>query len=103
MGRVVAVSPQVAGGAALERDRDAGVVLGQRADGVVEHVRHVAGGEAVQDPGLGGSVPLALLTGLMLQWLVDPDHAPTGADVIAELRSLRHLRRARAGPLGHRA
>jgi AcrR family transcriptional regulator len=37
--------------------------------------------------GLGGSVPLALLTGLMLQSLVDPDQAPTGAQVIHELRT----------------
>lgn len=38
--------------------------------------------------GLGGSVPLALLTGLMLQWLLDPEHAPSGTEVTAELRSL---------------
>ncbi|WP_432010229.1 hypothetical protein [Streptomyces cucumeris] len=34
------------------------------------------------------SVPLALLSGLMPQWLGDPDHALSGADVVAELRSL---------------
>ncbi|MEV5708856.1 TetR family transcriptional regulator [Actinoallomurus sp. NPDC052274] len=50
--------------------------------------RHLAEGQRQGREGLGGSVPLALLTGLMLQWLVDPDHAPSGADVIAELRSL---------------
>ncbi|AEV84968.1 transcriptional regulator [Actinoplanes sp. SE50] len=37
--------------------------------------------------GLGGSVPLALLSGLMLQWLVDPDEAPDGAQVVSELRA----------------
>lgn len=50
--------------------------------------RHLAAGQREGREGLGGSVPLALLTGLMLQWLVDPDHAPTGADVVSELRSL---------------
>ncbi|WP_214413321.1 TetR/AcrR family transcriptional regulator [Sphaerisporangium fuscum] len=49
---------------------------------------HLAKGQREGREGLGGSVPLALLTGLMLQWLVDPDRAPSGADVIAELRSL---------------
>lgn len=38
--------------------------------------------------GLGGSVPLALLSGLMLQWLVDPEHAPSGAEVADGLRAL---------------
>jgi AcrR family transcriptional regulator len=49
---------------------------------------HLAKGQREGREGLGGSVPLALLTGLMLQWLVDPEHAPSGADVTAELRSL---------------
>ncbi|MEU9121101.1 TetR family transcriptional regulator [Streptomyces sp. NPDC048506] len=49
---------------------------------------HLAKGQREGRAGLGGSVPLALLTGLMLQWLVDPDHAPSGADVVAELRAL---------------
>ncbi|BCY10824.1 TetR/AcrR family transcriptional regulator [Actinoplanes sp. L3-i22] len=37
--------------------------------------------------GLGGSVPLAVLSGLMMQWLIDPDHAPDGAQVVRELRA----------------
>jgi AcrR family transcriptional regulator len=37
--------------------------------------------------GLGGSVPLAMLTGLMMQWLIDPDEAPDGAEVVRELRT----------------
>lgn len=49
---------------------------------------HLAQGQRQGREGLGGSVPLALLTGLMLQWLVDPDHAPSGAEVAQELRSL---------------
>ncbi|WP_431773596.1 hypothetical protein [Streptomyces cucumeris] len=48
----------------------------------------LADGQRQGREGLGGSVPLALLSGLMPQWLVDPDHAPFGADVVAELRSL---------------
>jgi AcrR family transcriptional regulator len=49
---------------------------------------HLAKGQRMAREGLGGSVPLALLTGLMMQWLVDPEHAPSAADVIAELPSL---------------
>lgn len=49
---------------------------------------HLAAGQRQGREGLGGSVPLALLGGLMLQWLVDPDHAPSGATVVAELRAL---------------
>src|SRR5690349_18084247 len=49
---------------------------------------HLARGQRQARHDLGGPVPLALLTGLMLQWLVDPEHAPSGADVAAGLRSL---------------
>jgi AcrR family transcriptional regulator len=48
----------------------------------------LAEGQRQGREGLGGSVPLALLGGLMLQWLVDPEHAPSGAEVVAELRTL---------------
>jgi AcrR family transcriptional regulator len=48
---------------------------------------HLARAQRQGREGLGGSVPLALLTGLMLQWLVDPDQAPSGARVVAELRT----------------
>ncbi|MER7209234.1 TetR family transcriptional regulator [Streptosporangium sp. NPDC000239] len=61
------------------------VVQAERSPEVREHL---ARGQREGREGLGGSVPLALLTGLMMQWLLDPDHAPSGADVIAELRSL---------------
>ncbi|MGW7385589.1 TetR family transcriptional regulator [Streptomyces sp. NPDC054794] len=60
------------------------VVQAERSAAVREHL---AEGQRRAREGLGGSVPLALLGGLMLQWLVDPDHAPSGAEVIAELRS----------------
>ncbi|MEV4808055.1 TetR family transcriptional regulator [Nonomuraea sp. NPDC049421] len=50
---------------------------------------HLAKGQRLGREGMGGSVPLALVSGLMLQWLVDPDHAPSAADVVGELRSLQ--------------
>ncbi len=59
-----------------------------QAERSVEVREHLARGQREARAGLGGSVPLALLTGLMLQWLVDPDQAPSGAEAIAELRSL---------------
>lgn len=49
---------------------------------------HLAEGQRQGREGLGGSVPLALLSGLMLQWLVDPEHAPSGAEVVEELRAV---------------
>ncbi|WP_240746591.1 hypothetical protein [Cryptosporangium phraense] len=48
---------------------------------------HLARGQREGRAGLGGSVPLALLSGLMLQWLVDPEQAPTGPEALAELRT----------------
>ena len=49
-----------------------------------EEVRqHLAAGQREAREGLGGSVPNAILVGLMVQWLVDPDTAPSGADVVA--------------------
>ncbi|GAA5035669.1 TetR/AcrR family transcriptional regulator [Actinopolymorpha pittospori] len=35
-----------------------------------------------------GSAGLALLSGTMMQWLVDPDSAPSGADLVAGLRTI---------------
>jgi AcrR family transcriptional regulator len=35
-----------------------------------------------------GSTGLALLSGTMMQWLVDPDSAPSGADLVAGLRAI---------------
>jgi AcrR family transcriptional regulator len=61
------------------------IVQAERSPEVREHL---AQGQRKAREGLGGSVPLALLTGLMLQWLVDPEQAPSGADAVAELRSL---------------
>ena len=36
----------------------------------------------------GGSFHLALLNGLMVQWLLDPDRAPTGRDMAEALRTI---------------
>ena len=33
-----------------------------------------------------GTVHQALLSGVMLQWLIDPDHGPSGADLVSGLR-----------------
>ncbi|GAA3022896.1 TetR/AcrR family transcriptional regulator [Streptosporangium longisporum] len=35
-----------------------------------------------------GSAHLALMNGVMMQWLLDPDHAPTGPEVVEGLRAL---------------
>lgn len=35
--------------------------------------------------------PLALLAGLMTQWLTDPEHAPGAADITAGLRALTDI------------
>ncbi|MFG2869140.1 TetR/AcrR family transcriptional regulator [Streptomyces sp. NPDC048338] len=72
--------------------------------------RHLAGGQAEGRRGLAallggveedavtdgaartlGAVQMALLSGLMTQWLTDPDRAPTGADVVAGLRALARV------------
>ncbi len=37
---------------------------------------------------MGGSVALAVVLGLMIQSLIDPDSAPTAAQAVAELRAL---------------
>ncbi|MBV7670382.1 TetR/AcrR family transcriptional regulator [Streptomyces halstedii] len=64
------------------------VVQAERSPEVREHL---AAGQREAREGLGGSVPLALLSGLMLQWLVDPEHGPSGADVVAGLPSALDL------------
>jgi hypothetical protein len=34
-------------------------------------------------------VPSAILTGLILQWLLDPATTPSGAEVVAGMRDLK--------------
>jgi AcrR family transcriptional regulator len=41
-----------------------------------------------------GSVQMALISGVAMQWLIDPERAPSGQDVVAGLRALA----AAAGP-----
>ncbi|WP_216676394.1 helix-turn-helix domain-containing protein [Nocardia terpenica] len=59
------------------------VVQAERSPAVREHL---AAGQREARERMGGSVPLALLGGLMMQWLLDPEHAPSGEDVVRELR-----------------
>ncbi|NYE10856.1 hypothetical protein [Actinomadura citrea] len=46
--------------------------------------------EAVTEQGARtiGSVQLALITGLMAQWMTDPEHAPTDTEVVEGLEAL---------------
>ena len=41
-----------------------------------------------------GSVQMALMSGLMVQWLADPEHAPSAEDVVDGLRALATVVRA---------
>ncbi|RLP91350.1 TetR/AcrR family transcriptional regulator [Micromonospora sp. BL4] len=47
-----------------------------------------------------GAVQTALISGLMFQWVSDPDHAPASAEVIAGLRALAQLATRRRDPAG---
>jgi AcrR family transcriptional regulator len=38
-----------------------------------------------------GSVQMALISGIMVQWLLDPERAPSGADVVAGIRRMAEL------------
>ena len=55
-----------------------------------EEIRvHLAAGQREARDGLGGSVPNAIVLGLLVQQLVDPDTAPDGAAVAAAIRALK--------------
>jgi AcrR family transcriptional regulator len=57
--------------------------------GVVAWLRGVDEAEVTPEQARGlGSVQMALITGLMTQWLNDPAHAPTGAEIARGLREL---------------
>jgi AcrR family transcriptional regulator len=65
----------------------AGQEAGRR--GVVAWLRGVDEAEVTPEQARGlGSVQMALITGLMTQWLNDPAHAPTGAEIARGLREL---------------
>ncbi|MEV4110697.1 helix-turn-helix domain-containing protein [Nonomuraea sp. NPDC049695] len=70
------------------------LVAGQR-EGRRGMAAHLADGDEADEADLAerevrtvGSVHLALLLGVMVQWLNDPDQAPTAAEVLAGLRTL---------------
>jgi hypothetical protein len=53
---------------------------------------------------LVGSLYQALLSGLAVQWLVDPDRAPSGRDLAEALRTIADdLSASRGGPPGTRS
>ncbi|MEV1174515.1 TetR/AcrR family transcriptional regulator [Nonomuraea sp. NPDC049784] len=67
------------------------LVAGQR-EGRRGMAAHLVGGDEADIPEREvrtvGSVHLALLLGVMAQWLNDPEQSPTGAEVLAGLRTL---------------
>lgn len=68
------------------------IVAAQRND---ELRNRLAEGQTRARVEMGGSVPLAILIGLMIQSLIDPEHAPTPTQAITEMRELSN-RRARS-------
>lgn len=71
------VRDELAGGYELARRGLISIFLGVGEDEVSEEVAHTT-----------GSFLLALIPGLIAQWILDPDHAPSGADLAAGLRHL---------------
>lgn len=61
------------------------IVQAQRND---ELRARLAEGQRRASAEMGGSVALAILIGLMIQSLIDPDSAPSGTEAIAEIREL---------------
>lgn len=61
------------------RRGQAAAVLGRDVDDVDEHTVRTL-----------GSVQMALLSGAMMQWLVDPENAPTEADIVEGLKALQN-------------
>ncbi|GAA2557549.1 hypothetical protein GCM10010435_30530 [Winogradskya consettensis] len=80
--------PVVAGAPGQLAGEDAGAdqrLRRAQAERSPEVREHLATAQRRGRAGLGGSVPLALLNGLRLQWLVDPGQAPSVEDVEDEL------------------
>jgi hypothetical protein len=50
--------------------------------------RQLASFEMLAQAWAVGSFYLALLPGVMAQWLIDPDHAPSGRDLAEALRTI---------------
>jgi AcrR family transcriptional regulator len=60
-------------------------------DGRVLWVRSLFGNVAGGDPQLAraiGSLHQALLSGVLVQWLIDPERAPSAADLVGALRAI---------------
>ena len=66
------------------------IVAAQRND---ELRTRLADGQRRARADMGGSIPLAILIGLMVQSLIDPDGAPSAAEAVAEMRALANGRR----------
>jgi AcrR family transcriptional regulator len=71
------VRSQLASGNQEARRGLAGWILGEREDDV--------GDDATRSI---GSVQVALISGLMIQWINDPDRAPSAADIVRGLREM---------------
>lgn len=63
------------------------IVQAQRND---ELRARLAEGQRRASAQMGGPVALAILIGLMIQSLIDPDSAPSATQAIAEMRELAH-------------
>ncbi|MER5185039.1 TetR family transcriptional regulator [Streptomyces sp. NPDC002896] len=84
----------LAGGQAQGRRGLAAVLCGTSEDEVDEAIARTL-----------GAAQMALFTGVMTQWLTDPDQAPTAAEVVGGLHALTSLveDRASSGPDGNSA
>lgn len=84
-----ALREMLADGQELGRRRAAAAFLGVAPDDVPEEAARTL-----------GAVHNALIAGVMLQRMVDPDRAPSGADVAAGLRTLAELLASEGEPPG---
>ncbi|QES48968.1 TetR family transcriptional regulator [Streptomyces venezuelae] len=81
----------------------AALAAGQRASRrqIAAQLRGVPESEVAEADVRGlGSVQMALLTGVMTQWLTDPEQAPSGRDLVAGLRGLADLLEGSGPQLG---
>ena len=62
--------------------------LGQARLGLAELIQRIDPAEDERQANLVGSFYQALLTGVLVQWLIDPGHAPSGRDLAEALRAI---------------
>jgi len=62
--------------------------LGQARLGLAELIQRIDPAEEERQANLVGSFYQALLTGVLVQWLIDPGHAPSGRDLAEALRAI---------------